>query len=222
MRDAAFVEEMHLGAFDPHIAPVNELVRKLRQERPDLSMPLVAPHYNATTARVLSLLSNPGPRANGEDGSGFLSTENDDRTAERLGALYDRIGARSTDVIPWNAFPWYVHEVHPNGLPLSLVVAGQSALHQLIQAVPGIRAVVAHGGDARRAANMYFRDPAHQALIRSRRIRLWTTRHAGDRAFSAPPAERERRLEEMAGVYWDAMHWAGLRPTWATGTERDE
>lgn len=221
MRDPAFRAEMRATAFAPHIAPVNELVKALRQERPDLSMPLVAPHYDATTARVLSLLSNPGPRADGERGSGFLSTENDDGTAERLGTIYERVGARPIDVIPWNGFPWYVHDAHPNGLPLHLVAEGQSALHRLLLAVPGIRSVVAHGKDAHRAASLYFRDPEHRPLIKSRGMRSWTTRHTGDRAFSAPPAERERRFEEIAGVYWDAMRWAGLRSTWITGVERD-
>lgn len=222
MRDAAFVDEMRDAAFAPHIAPVNELVQELRQQRPDLSMPLVAPHYDATTARVLSLLSNPGPQTHEDAGSGFLSTENDDGTAERLGALYQRVGIRFSDVIPWNAFPWYVHDAHPNGLPLRLIEEGQPALHQLLQAVPGIRAVVAHGGDARRAVSMYFREPAHDGFIRSRGMRSWTARHTGDRAFSAPLAERERRLEEIAGVYWDAMSWAGLRSTWAAARERDD
>lgn len=221
MRDPEFVAEMRAAAFEPHIAAVNELVRALRQERPDLSMPFVAPHYDATRARVLSLLSNPGPRADGGQGSGFLSSENDDGTAARLGAIYERVGAGSADVVPWNAFPWYVHEAHPNGLPLSLVAEGQSALHRLILAVPGIRSVVAHGKDAQRAANLYFRDPAHRSLIESRSMRSWTTRHTGDRAFSASATERERRFEEIAGVYWDAMQWAGLRPTWITGVERD-
>lgn len=222
IRDVAFVDEMRDSAFAPHIAPVNELVRELRQERPDLSIPFVASHYDATTARVLSLLSNPGPRAKGEAGSGFLSTENDDGTAERLGALYERVGARFSDVIPWNACPWYVHDAHPNGLPVQLIAEGQPALHRLLQTVPGIRAVVAHGGDAHRAVRMYFREPAHHAFIRSRGMRSWTARHTGNRAFSAPAAERERRLEEIAGVYWDAMSWARLRPTWATARDQDD
>lgn len=221
MQYPKFLAEMRATAFEPNIAAVNGLVQELRGERPDLSMPLVAPHYDATTARVLSLLSNPGPRADGERGSGFLSVENEDGTAERLGAIYERVGVRFADVIPWNAFPWYVHEAYPNGLPLSLIAEGQSALHRLLLAAPGIRSVVAHGKDAQRAADLYFRDPAHQSLVQSRRMRSWTTRHTGNRAFSASATERERRFEEIAGVYWDAMQWAGLRPTWITGVERD-
>lgn len=217
MRDPDFVAEMKAGALAPHIAPVNKLVNALRKERPQLSMPYVAPHYDATKARVLSLLSNPGPRADGEAGSGFLSVENDDSTAERLGALYHRVGLSETNVLPWNAFPWFVHEAHPNGLPLEFVLSGQDALHRLLQVATGVRAVVAHGGDAHRAVRAYARDPERRQLIEQRQLRFWETRHTGDRAFSADVNERERRLEEVAGVYWDAMSWAGLDSTWSTG-----
>lgn len=217
MREPDFVAEMEAGVFASHIGPVNDLVRELRAERPDLSMPFIAPHYDATSARVLSLLSNPGPKADGQFGSGFLSVENDDSTAERLGALYSTVGLGHAHVLPWNAFPWFVHDQYPNGLPLHQIASCQDALRRLLQAAPRIRSIVAHGGDAHRAVRMFARNPVHRSLIADRSMRFWETKHTGDRAFSAAPVERERRFEEIAGVYWDAMAWAGLNSKWITG-----
>lgn len=217
MREPDFRAEMQALVKAAHISRVNDLVDDLREERPDISMPYVAPHYDESNARILTLMSNPGPKAGGDSGSTFLSFENDDGTAERIGAIYERVGLTGAYVLPWNAFPWYVHGDYPNGLPLEYVKDGQDALHRVLEAAPNIVVIVAHGGDAHRAVRLFARDPRFQTFIEQRAMRFWETRHTGNRAFSAAANERERRLETVAGAYWDAMAWAGIESSWLTG-----
>jgi hypothetical protein len=41
--------------------------------------------YRGVDAPALSISRDPGPKAGGDKGSGFLSVENDDPSAERMG-----------------------------------------------------------------------------------------------------------------------------------------
>jgi hypothetical protein len=102
----------------------------------------------------LSLSSNPGPRAGGEKGSGFLSAQNDDASAERLLQVYASAGLANDHVVPKNAFPSYVHDRMPDGLSLGHIEEGVHALHRLLELCPDVVSIVAHGGDAHRSAQM--------------------------------------------------------------------
>jgi hypothetical protein len=83
MADPVFRNEQWQRRFDTHIEPINLLVDELRiSERGWL--PYVAPMYGGVNARLLSVLRDPGPKTRSEDGSGFLSMENDDPTAEAI------------------------------------------------------------------------------------------------------------------------------------------
>lgn len=95
------------------------MVRKMAQQQflaahqervYDSKMPNAAPHYDPTQGRIVSLMSCPVPRTTGAKGSGFISYENDDPTAERIATIYKDIGLSHTHVFPWNASPWYLHE----------------------------------------------------------------------------------------------------------------
>lgn len=89
----------------------------------DPSVPYVASTYGGTEARILILLSDPGPKTQEgkTQGSGFISHENEDDTAARLGRCLwfaellekQAIGSFAPAVIGWNAYPWMV-ERGPN------------------------------------------------------------------------------------------------------------
>jgi len=94
----------------PHVAALNDYVRALRASRgDDASIPWFDPTDAGTGARILVLLEAPGRRATEEKGSGFISADNDDPTAENAWRLYQEAGIdRRADLVVWNVIPWYI------------------------------------------------------------------------------------------------------------------
>jgi len=72
---------------EPHVAPLSELVDRMRKERgPDCHIPYFDPCDGGIHARILILMEAPGPKAIGPNtgGSGFVSRNNADPTASNL------------------------------------------------------------------------------------------------------------------------------------------
>lgn len=133
MKDPEYRQSQLDSVHEEHIAPITDFISRLSAERPELAgVPFVAPHYRPETARILSLSSNPGPRAGGENGSGLLSVQNDDASAERMLKVYAAAGVRGEDVVPWNVFPWFVHEQLPNGLTSDYIEQGVHVLSRFL------------------------------------------------------------------------------------------
>jgi hypothetical protein len=106
MSERSFLADQRANVYAAHVEPVNRLADELTNAGTGRWVPYVAPHHGGTTAAVLSLLRDPGPMTNdqgGRSGSGFLSSENDDPTAQRFTALLERVGLESGQITPWNA-----------------------------------------------------------------------------------------------------------------------
>jgi len=85
MKDPTFRQSQLDDVYAPQVEPINRLGDRLRDPADRGWMPYDAPMYGGVNAQVLLLLRDPGPKTNsgtGFDGSGFLSSENDDATAE--------------------------------------------------------------------------------------------------------------------------------------------
>jgi len=94
MRDPQYRQQQWDDRWAPHIAPVNALVDELIASSGQAGVPYVAPIYGGVDARVLFIARDPGPKTQRElDGSGFLSLENDDASAERFATLLDSYGS---------------------------------------------------------------------------------------------------------------------------------
>jgi hypothetical protein len=210
MADVAFRDAQLAQVFDPRVRVVNELCDALSLEKPGVTVPYVAPHYNAANATILSLSSNPGPRAGGDGGSGFLSRENDDPTAERMSRVFATVGLSDEHVLPWNAYPWYVHQAYPNGLPAGLLNEGLDPLKRLLELHPQIRTVVAHGGDAKRAMRQFTTKKRFAPFVAERSLKVWEARHTSNRAFIMDDAERTAALTAICDTYRDAMAYVGV------------
>jgi len=97
---------------EPHIAPLTKFVANLR-ERHDSSrkFPDFDPCDGGVDATILFLLEKPGPMTDalrkGKSGSGFVSRNNDDFTAEWICRFMKcaLIPRRSTLI--WNVIPWW-------------------------------------------------------------------------------------------------------------------
>ena len=92
-----------------HVKPLNEFAERLRLGRPGSTVPFFDPLDGGTAARILFLFEKPGPKtdAGSPRGTGFVSRDNDGRTAEWTFRLM-RLAAipRSLTVI-WNVVPWW-------------------------------------------------------------------------------------------------------------------
>jgi hypothetical protein len=74
-------------------------------------VPLFDPAEAGMTAKVLIVLEAPGPMTNvgnSRPGSGFISVDNDDRTAESSWKHRVAAGLDETMTLDWNIVPWYI------------------------------------------------------------------------------------------------------------------
>jgi hypothetical protein len=85
MRDAGVRERRKAMLNRRHVHPLTAYASKVRRDRAPVEVPEFDPLDGGTDARVLFLFEKPGPMtaASGKrTGSGFISRNNDDATAE--------------------------------------------------------------------------------------------------------------------------------------------
>jgi hypothetical protein len=196
MKDRAFREMQWRTRYEPRVTVVNRFVDELSAGGRDV--PYVGSHYDVRVARILSLSSNPGPRAGGDRGSGFISFCNDDPSAQRMLEMLQAAALSEVDTVPWNIHPWHVHDQQGGGLASSQVTAGVPALVRFLELVSTIRFVVLHGRGAQTGWKRLLRE--HPGL--GRRYRAWETFHTSNRAFTGCSVEvRNERLARLAETY---------------------
>ncbi len=196
---AAFREQQWRDRYAKHIAPINNLVDELAREPGRGWLPYVAPIYGGVTARLLSVLRDPGPATRSEEGSGFLSMENDDSTAETIEKLFREAGIAATEIVPWNAYPWYINR-SPNADELR---AGLEPLRRLIDLLPKLRVVMLHGGSAQTAWKLFAR--AYPTMVSERELPVISTYHTSRQAFwHAEVSIREARKAHLQNAFVQA------------------
>lgn len=192
MRDPRYRDDQWSRRYDPHVEPINRLIDELGELDDAGHPPYVAPIYRGIDAAALAVLRDPGPKAGGAAGSGFLSVENDDQTAECQCAFFAEAGVNPSDVVPWNAYPWYIN-AKPTRLQLA---AGTRPLRQLLDLMPNLRIVLLLGGDAQSAWRLFL--SGHSSYIRRRGIEALSTYHPSRQALQHPSiTERDRREDHI-------------------------
>lgn len=134
-----------------HVTPLTAYVRVLRAE--DIGyVPSFDPFDGGTTARRLFLMEKPEPRTDPNHpvkaGSGFISRDNDDPTAEAVFTFMMEAGIARRDTVLWNGIPWW------NGstaISAAEWKKGLNRLDSLLALLPELRAVVMVGKKAARA-----------------------------------------------------------------------
>jgi G:T/U-mismatch repair DNA glycosylase len=105
-------------------------------------------------ARMLFLFEKPGPMtdsANGKrGGSGFISRDNDDRSAEATGRFMAEAGIPRSATILWNTIPWWDGAIK---FTSAQTQTGLAELPTLLKLLPLVRTVVLVGRTAQRASN---------------------------------------------------------------------
>lgn len=184
--------------YDDHIAPINRLVDELSKWGYGW-LPYVAPMYGGVNASVLSLLRDPGPKTQTDRGSGFICMENDDATAETISRYFAEAGISAHNVVPWNAYPWYINR-NPSASELNV---GVEALRRLIELLPRLRVVMLHGGVARNACKRLA--TRYGSLLYGRDLHVLATYHTSRQAFwHRDPAVRQARKEHLRNAFAEA------------------
>ncbi len=151
MRDAAVRERRRDVLRQPHMRPLTAFATKLRQ-RGLGEVPEFDPFDGGVHAQVLFLFEKPGPMtADGDgkrQGSGFISRNNDDPTAEATFEFMRRSGIHRKLTVTWNIVPWWNGTRKVTGQELRDAL---KCLEELIGLLPMLRAVVLVGKHAAKA-----------------------------------------------------------------------
>lgn len=145
-------------------------------------VPQFDPADAGVDARVLLLLEAPGPMTNSGNrrpGSGFISADNDDRTAETAWRARDAAGLHD-GVLAWNITPWYLGAASRKPTALELR-EGAGELLALLPLLPRLDTVILSGRYAQRG---WHRNLAGHAAVEH--LRLIETWHPGPQAMAYP------------------------------------
>ncbi|WP_338501554.1 uracil-DNA glycosylase [Sphingomonas kaistensis] len=180
-----------------HIAPLTDYVHSLRL-RDTNEYPYFDPADGGVNASILFLFEKPGPMtvdkgSLGRVGSGLISRDNDDPTAEATFCFMREAGVPRTSTVTWNTVPGW------NGtrrITSSELKAGVRDLSELLALLRKVRTIVLVGRKAERAEASIrelgpyalFRSPHPSPLVRASYPDRWSSipdlwreaaRHAG-------------------------------------------
>lgn len=198
LREVAAIEARRALLDREEMRPLQALVRDLRAEERG-EVPNFDPLDGGVQARVLFLMEKPGPMTDGSvaarrKGSGFISRDNDDPTAEAVFRFMETAGLDRRLTLIWNMVPWW------NGTrtikPEELAVGG-NRLVRLLELLPELEVVVAVGAKAERARGLiearalpFLSSPHPSPINRAARPDLWSgipARWANALKFLKPP-----------------------------------
>jgi Uracil DNA glycosylase superfamily len=184
---------------EPHIAPLTEFVRRLRAEHGPGSVPWFDPTEAGTEAPILLMFENPGRKAHGGQGSGFISADNDDPTANNTWHIFREAGIdRQRDIVAWNIVPWYLGDDRKIGeVQDSDLDEARPALTELLGLLPRLRLVVLLGRKAQRG----WKRAAPEFPVA-----VLQAPHTGDQSLNREPGRREEIVEALK----EARQIAGL------------
>ena len=135
----------------PHVAPLNVWVRDLRARLgADAIVPWFDPADGGVDATILWLLEAPGPKATTQrGGSGFISCNNNDQTAENTWRTRDEAGVSRASIVHWNAIPAYIgSDAKIRAADPTDIAAAGPLLAELLDLLPALQVVILGGGAA--------------------------------------------------------------------------
>ncbi|OYW54642.1 MAG: hypothetical protein B7Y80_06270 [Hyphomicrobium sp. 32-62-53] len=130
----------------PHVLPLTEFTNSLRKG--DVDVPYFDPFDGGINACILFLFEKPGPMTATGRGSGFISRDNDDPTAEATFRFMKQAGIERQQSIIWNVMPSWNGSIRTTALELR---HGLEHLDGLLALLKCVRTCVLVGAKAQRA-----------------------------------------------------------------------
>ena len=155
---------------DPHMAALTACAAVLRHAG---AVPDFDPMDGGVDAEALFLLEKPGPTTLG--GSGLVSRDNDNATAEAIARFAAEAGFDRKRTVLWNAIPWW------NGTTTVTsweIAAGLAALPSVLACLTRLRAAILVGRTAGRAG----------PLLASGGLELFSSAHPSPNVRAGYPA----------------------------------
>ena len=160
---------------------VDDLIARRQHQGLPAEIPYIDPLDAGANARVLIILEAPGPRTNAFNtvpGSGFISSDNDDATAENLWHARREAGL-TNGVLIWNAVPWYLGPTKRKPrVPEKR--EGGTILRELVRHLPELDTVVPLGAHARDTWSRFARPNIGIP------VRTIESFHSGNQAMNQP------------------------------------
>jgi uracil-DNA glycosylase len=134
----------------PHLAPLTNLVSRLRTQ--GLDIPDFDPLDGGCGGTVLFVHESPGRRARRKTGSGYISQNNDDQSAANFYRLRQEAGVDRKNITLWNIVPHFCGNTsNDSKITRADVEAGSRHLLDVISKMPNIIAIVLCGRKAQQA-----------------------------------------------------------------------
>lgn len=152
-------ERRELLATAEDTLPLEAWARNVEERRRARQPEIVVPHFDpaetGVRSQVLLLLEAPGPKTVPDwGGSGFISVDNDDPTAQNLWHTRDEVGLHR-GVLVWNIVPWVLGRASVKPTPVDLA-QGAVELRGLLALLPDLRAIVLSGQKAQAGWDAYL------------------------------------------------------------------
>ena len=161
-----------------HVAPLSTYVAQLRGRYPGWEFPDFDPLDGGLMADLLFLLEKPGPMTSPQHrrkGSGFISRDNDDPTAEAVFRFMQKARIDRKRTVLWNTIPGWNGQ---RAIGAGEVGAGIEELPCLLELLPQLTTVILVGNKARRA----------EPVLQQRNLRVFRSAHPGPLVKGLNPA----------------------------------
>lgn len=152
---------------EPHVAPLARYVDGLRAKHPAWEFQDFDPLDGGIDADMLFLLEKPGPMTSPtgkREGSGFISRNNNDATAEAVFDFMIQAGILRRRAVLWNVIPGWNATIKTT---TEEVRRGVEELQNLLPLLPKVRTVVLVGAKAQQA----------QPFLYATALRIFTSAH---------------------------------------------
>lgn len=153
LRDPKAIAQRHdMLATTETVLPLEAWARDVEDRRrgklPDIVVPHFDPAEAGVNARTLMLLEAPGPKTVPEwGGSGFISTDNNDVTANNSWTCRNE-AALHGHTLAWNILPWVLGRANVKPTPAELA-QGAMELRGLLELLPDLRVILLAGDKAK-------------------------------------------------------------------------
>ena len=148
MRDPEIREQRRSMLDRPHIRPLTSFVEELRREKPNAEVPDFDPFDGGIDAGLLFLMEKPGPMTttkSGKVGSGFISRNNDDSSAEATFDFMNQAQIPRGLTVTWNIIPYWNGTIKTT---TAEIAEGIQCTRRLIKLLPKLRVIVFVGRKA--------------------------------------------------------------------------